>query len=109
MTKKVPIIAANWKMYKTGAEAEAFIRRLKAELPSSRVKIFIAPPFTAIAAAVHAAEGTSMVIGAQNMREVDEGAFTGEISARMVKEAGAKFVIVGHSERRRLFRETDEI
>ncbi len=109
MTKRTPIIAANWKMHKTGAEAKDFIHLLKAQLPLSASKIFIAPSFTAISRAAEAAKGTSVVIGAQNMHEAEDGAFTGEVSAKMIKEAGAKFVILGHSERRQLFHETDAI
>ncbi len=109
MPKKIPIIAANWKMYKTGAETEAFLDLFKVKLPPAAIKIFIAPSFTALPIAHEAAKGTAVVIGGQNMHEADEGAFTGEISARMLKDAGAKFVILGHSERRRLFHETDAI
>jgi triosephosphate isomerase len=109
MTKRVPIIAANWKMHKTGAEAENFLNALKSELPHPLVKILVAPAFTALSRASAAVQGSPIMIGAQNMHEADEGAFTGEISARMVKEAGARFVILGHSERRHLFHETDAI
>lgn len=108
MFKKVPIIAANWKMHKTGVEAEEFIRNFKERLPKPSVQVFIAPSFTILSAVVQAAQGSSLMIGAQNMHEASEGAFTGEISAKMLKAAGARFVILGHSERRRLFHETDE-
>jgi triosephosphate isomerase len=97
---KVRIIAANWKMHKTRAEAQEFIRHVKA--PSS-VKVFIAPSYTALE------PSNTVTIGAQNMHESSDGAFTGEISARQIKDAGAKFVILGHSERRRLFHETDKL
>src|SRR5690242_10141250 len=104
---KTPLIVANWKMYKTSAEARAFIHALSEEkLPSNR-RIFIAPPFTALVACVEAAKGTPLVIGAQTMHEKLEGPFTGELSAPMLKEAGAGFVILGHSERRQYCAETD--
>ena len=102
MLKRTPIIAANWKMYKTGTEAQEFLTHLKGKITPA-VKVFIAPSFTALPVMT----SQEVVIGAQNMHEADEGAFTGEISARMLKNAGAKFVILGHSERRRLFHETD--
>ncbi len=105
MSNRNPIIAANWKMYKTGVEAETFIRALKKDLPNPSCQVFIAPPFTALPLI---SRSEPYVIGAQNMHEAEEGAYTGEISATMLKDAGARFVILGHSERRRLFHETDE-
>jgi triosephosphate isomerase len=104
MLKRTPIIAANWKMYKTGAEAQEFLAQIKGKIAPS-VKVFIAPPFTALPVMA----SKEVVLGAQNMHESEDGAFTGEISARMIKDAGAKFVILGHSERRRLFHETDAL
>ena len=104
MSKRVPIIAANWKMYKTGAEAQEFLTQIKGKIGSS-VKVFIAPSFTALPVM----KSQEIVLGGQNMHEAEEGAFTGEISARMLKDAGAKFVILGHSERRRLFHEADAL
>lgn len=101
------IVIANWKMYKTGAEAAAFVKKL--QVPPKKVRAFIAPAFTAIASAAAAAKGSSIVIGAQDIHDAEEGAFTGAVSARMVLEAGAKFVILGHSERRRLFQESDAL
>ena len=93
-------------MYKTRGEAQEFIRKLK--LPAG-VKVLITPPFTALAAVaeLNSAVLATVLVGAQNMHEAEEGAFTGEISARMIKDAGGKFVLLGHSERRRLFHETD--
>ena len=78
-SKRIPIIAANWKMYKTRAEAQEFFRTLK---PPVGVKVFISPPFTALATAAEVAG--SIMVGAQNMHEAEEGAFTGEISAPMI-------------------------
>ncbi|HEY5235310.1 MAG TPA: triose-phosphate isomerase [Rhabdochlamydiaceae bacterium] len=104
MLKRTPIIAANWKMYKTGAEAQEFLTQIKGKIAPS-VKVFIAPSFTALPMM----KAQEVVLGGQNMHEAEDGAFTGEISARMLKDAGAKFVILGHSERRRLFHETDAI
>lgn len=92
-------------MYKTGDEAVGFVKELAAKVSQPS---YIAVPFTAIAAASHAAADTSVTIGAQNMHDAAEGAYTGEISAKMLKSAGAKFVILGHSERRHLFHETNE-
>ncbi|MGB7310266.1 MAG: triose-phosphate isomerase [Candidatus Acidiferrales bacterium] len=104
-----PVIAGNWKMYKTGAETCSFF---EAFLPlvanTTHCDIVVAPPFTAIAAAVEAARGTSVRIAAQNLHWEREGAFTGEISARMIVDAGCTGVIIGHSERRLYFGETDE-
>ncbi len=104
MLKRTPIIAANWKMYKTGAEAQEFLTQIKGKIAPS-VKVFIAPSFTALPVM----KSQEIVLGGQNMHEAEDGAFTGEISARMLKDAGAKFVILGHSERRRLFHETDAL
>lgn len=105
MSKKVLVIG-NWKMYKTAHEAALYIKTL-----ASLVKgeVLLAVPFTAIHAAAEAASGTNIVIGAQNLHEAPEGAFTGEVSGPMLKEAGASFVLIGHSERRTLFKETDEM
>lgn len=99
-----PIIAANWKMHKTGHEVEEFFKEL---LPNVKGTIWIAPSATTLRLACDLASHSSILIGAQNIYFEPEGAFTGEISATQVADCGAKFVIIGHSERRRLFGETD--
>ena len=104
-----PVIAGNWKMYKTAAETRAFFQAFAPLVAASKhCDIIVAPPFTALAAAVESARGTSIGIAAQNLYWEREGAFTGEISARMLVDAGCRAVIVGHSERRQFFGDTDE-
>jgi triosephosphate isomerase len=106
---RTPLFAANWKMHKTAAEAAAFVRELGSKTASFEGRdVLVAPPFTALTATVDAARGTRVAVGAQDVHFEREGAFTGEISAGMIKDAGATHVIVGHSERRRLFGDTDE-
>jgi triosephosphate isomerase len=107
---RIPLFAANWKMYKSGLDAVAWVREFSAALKGTKTdaEIVVAPPFTAIAATVEATRGSSIDVAGQNLYFEREGAFTGEVSARMLKDAGAHFVIIGHSERRRLFGETDE-
>jgi len=104
--KKEAILAANWKMHKTASEAAACIRALIPLAAEKSCRILIAPPFTALAAAADAARGSAIEVGAQNMHYAPEGAFTGEVSSSMLKEAGASFVILGHSERRVYFHES---
>jgi triosephosphate isomerase len=99
-----PIIAANWKMHKTRHEVEEFFKEL---VPHVQGTVWIAPSATALRQAADLARGSSILIGAQNIYFEPQGAFTGEISAPQVADCGAKFVIIGHSERRRLFGETD--
>jgi triosephosphate isomerase (TIM) len=105
---RTPFIAANWKMYKTVSEAVVFAKELRAAVKDvADVEIVIAPPFTAIHSVAEALRNSNVAVAAQNMYWEREGAFTGEVSAGMIKEAGAEYVIIGHSERRRLFGETD--
>ena len=107
---RTPFIAGNWKMYKSVAEAVAFVKELRGAVKGvAGVDIVLAPPFTALHAVADAARGSNIAVSSQNLHWEREGAFTGEVSAAMVKEAGAEFAIVGHSERRRLFGETDAI
>jgi triosephosphate isomerase len=108
MTMRIPLIAGNWKMYKTVHEAVYSVKELKLVVKDvSDVEIVVAPPFTAVHAVAEAARNTNIGVAAQNLYWEAWGAFTGEVSPAMIKEAGAEYVIVGHSERRRLFGETD--
>lgn len=108
-----PLMAGNWKMYKTGAEAEAYLQALSgllkgkpaADLPD----IVVCAPFTALDAANRTLnDGSPIALGAQNMASQPEGAFTGEVSVRMLQAVNVRYVIIGHSERREYFNETDE-
>jgi triosephosphate isomerase (TIM) len=104
-----PLIVANWKMHKTAHEAVVFVREISALIRGiDQIDVVVAPPFTALSAAAEAARTTSIGVAAQDVFFEREGAFTGEVSTLMLKHAGATMVIVGHSERRRLFGETDE-
>ena len=101
-----PFVAGNWKMHKTAAEAAEFVGRLAAHVPAE-VDIGLCPPYTALAEAAAAAAGLRIAIYDQNMHEAPAGAYTGEISAEMILDTGANGVLLGHSERRQLFGETD--
>jgi triosephosphate isomerase (TIM) len=105
------VIAANWKMHKTIDESLLFVKTLAPLIKKSQARVFIAPPFTSIAPMAHLIkqDAIPMTLGAQNMNDEDEGAFTGEISAKMLKDAGAQFVILGHSERRHIYHEDDTL
>jgi triosephosphate isomerase len=105
---RIPFVAANWKMYKNVHEAFAFAREFATIVKDIvDVEIVLAPPFTALHTVAEAARNSRVGVAGQNLYWEREGAFTGEISAGMLKEAGAEYVIIGHSERRRLFGETD--
>ena len=105
---RVPFIAGNWKMFKTVHETTVYVKELRGLVKDvNDVTVVIAPPFTAVHAASEAARNSNVAVSGQNMSWEREGAFTGEISAGMLKEAGAQYVIIGHSERRTLFGETD--
>jgi len=101
----------NWKMHKTRSEAHNFIKDLNKILGSreTRVEVGICPPFTLLETTARLLEGTTLALGAQNMHWEKEGAFTGEVSPLMLKDLNCIYVIIGHSERRKIFKETDEM
>ncbi len=104
-----PLIAGNWKMHKTVAEAEQLIASLLPRVSSAdRVDVGICPPFTALSAMVDSTRGSRVAVYAQNMHQAESGAFTGEVSAPMLTELDVGGVLLGHSERRELFNETDK-
>ncbi len=104
-----PIIAGNWKMYKTTDEALKLVNEIKEEANKTDVEVVVCCPFTVLSEVKKAIEGSKVKLGAQNMYWEEEGAYTGEISAIMLKDLGVDYVIIGHSERRQYFNETDEI
>ena len=110
VSRRVPFVAGNWKMHLARAEARELARKIAAagrELLAATVVLI--PPFTALGAVEEAVAGTDIGLGAQDLHWEDRGAFTGEVSGPMLKDAGCAYVLVGHSERRQLFGETDEL
>jgi triosephosphate isomerase len=106
MSDRTPFVAGNWKMNRTASETGAFVRDLATRLPDG-VDVAVCVPFTSLGPAVDAATGTRLAVYAQNMHQAAQGAFTGEISAAMLVDLGADGVLLGHSERRQYFAETD--
>jgi triosephosphate isomerase len=108
MPNRTPYIAANWKMHKTVAEAAEFIDALLPRIAATQSDVVVCPPFTALSEVVQRRYGTAIRVAAQNMHEEESGAFTGEVSAQMLVELDVEAVVLGHSERRQYFNETDE-
>jgi triosephosphate isomerase len=108
MADRTPYLAANWKMNKTVAEAAEFVDALLPRIAATQTDVVICPPFTALHEVVERSRGSAVRVAAQNMHEEPDGAFTGEISAAMLVELDVEAVVLGHSERRQFFNETDE-
>lgn len=108
LAERPTIITGNWKMHKTIEEATAFVDGLLPIVPKEKVLVGLAVPFTMIYPLSQKVGNNPLAIGAQNMNDASEGAFTGEVAGKMLKNAGAKFVLLGHSERRRLFHEDND-
>ncbi|MDY5231531.1 MAG: triose-phosphate isomerase [Eubacteriales bacterium] len=106
MRKK--IIAGNWKMNKTPSEAKSLVEAIAAKVADAKCDVVVCPTAICIPSAVDAAKGSNIAVGAQNVHFKESGAYTGELAANMLTEAGVKYVIIGHSERRQYFGETDE-
>ena len=107
MRKK--LVAGNWKMNMTPTEAKALCETLKPLVAGSQADVVFCVPAVDITTVAEAVKGTEIAVGAENLYFEDKGAYTGEISADMILDAGAKYVVIGHSERRDYFKETDEI
>lgn len=103
------IVAGNWKMNNDYVDSELFVTKLLKELKHTTTEVIIAPPFTSLLASSNSVKGSQVIVAAQNMHFAENGAFTGEVSAGMLKSVGVKTVILGHSERRAYFNETDAL
>jgi triosephosphate isomerase (TIM) len=107
VAERTPLIAGNWKMHKTIAEAEAYIQGLLPRISAAAADVAICVPFTALAAMVDSTRGSGVTVYSQNMHEAEQGAYTGEVSAAMLNELDVHGALLGHSERRQYFGETD--